>query len=493
MIPCIVQVFSYIRIALFSSILKFPRMTSRFSVIASWSISAQISALILLFIVALTALNVIASALQQKESGDEFVLQETQAIGKLAAAGSAGGVAFNDREFLAKSMQGIEQLSNFEGIIIRNATGDSIYTKTPSMLLPFVRTYTNTQPDTLLHVFLNGDIAIATVPIIAVVNQERLGEVMLALNTRATQESINRSRSVLLFIGVLGAFISSLGAFYFARRLAKPIIALYSVAQRVGAGDLTQRLHIRAFDNEVGGLINAFNGMMDNLQSANEELLYSNQALDAERHRSEQLLLNMLPAPIAERMKHGEKLIADTYQSVTVIFIDIVGFTTLAARMSAEELVQMLNEIFTVFDNVLRKHNVEKIKTIGDGYMAVSGAPQRSDEHAECAAYTALELLQTMKTFNEEKALSLQIRIGLHAGTVVAGVIGQHKFAYDLWGDTVNVASRMESHGEPGKIHCSEVVQGLLEKTFTFEERGSIDIKGRGMMKTYFLLGKKTA
>lgn len=465
-------------------------MNSRFFSIESWSISAQISALILLFIVVLTALNVIASSLQQKESGNEFVLQETQAIGKLAAAGSAGGVVFSDRDFLAKSMQGIEQLSNFEGIIIRNATGDSIYTKNPTMLQPFMLTYANTPPDTLLRVFLNGDIAIATVPIVAVVNRERLGEVMLALNTRATQDSINRSRTVLLIIGILGALICSLGAFYFARRLATPVVALYNVARRVGEGDLTQRVHIRPTDNEVGGLITAFNGMMENLQTANAQLLQSNQALDAERRRSEQLLLNMLPEPIARRIKQGEQLIADTYPAVTVLFIDLVGFTTLAARMSAEELVRLLNEIFTAFDTVLRRHNVEKIKTIGDGYMAVSGAPQSTAEHAQCAAYTALELLETMKTFNTEKNLSLQIRIGLHAGMVVAGVIGQHKFAYDLWGDTVNVASRMESHGEPGKIHCSAAVRELLQHDFRFEERGTIDIKGRGGMKTYFLVEK---
>lgn len=464
-------------------------MPSTPRIITSFSISAQISALILLFIVALTALNVVASSVQQRASGDEFVLQETQAIGKLAAAGSSGGVAFNDRDFLEKSMQGIEQLSNFDGIIIRNKDGDSIYSKNPASLGPFLRTYSHTPPDTALHVFLDGDIAIATVPIASPANRERLGEVMLALNTRATQESTSRSRTVLIWTGILGALICTIGAFYFARRLAKPIVALYNAAERVGDGDLTQRVNITPPENEVGGLIRAFNGMMNNLQSTNSNLLRTNEALDIEQKRSERLLLNMLPAPIAERMKNGEQLIADTYSAVTVMFLDIAGFTTLAATMTAEELVKMLNEIFTAFDSVLVRHNVEKIKTIGDGYMMVAGAPNTSREHAREAALAAQELLETMHDINTSKGLSLQIRIGLHSGTVVAGVIGQHKFAYDLWGDTVNIASRMESHGTPGKVHCSEAVYQLLHEEFAFEERGTIDIKGRGTMKTYFLQG----
>ncbi|MCS6807861.1 MAG: adenylate/guanylate cyclase domain-containing protein [Bacteroidota bacterium] len=445
------------------------------------SISTQISLLIFLFIIALTALNVIASSIQQKESGEEFVLQETRAIGELAAAGSTGGVVFNDRDFLAKSMQGIEQLSTFEAIIIRNTTGDSIYTKNASILTPFLGSRQTQQPDTLIRVFLHNDIAIARVPIVAVVNREYLGEVFLALNTRATQQSIQRSRTTLLLIGILGAMVCTVGALYFALHLAKPIVALYNAAQRISEGDLRQRVHIAASSHEVDGLIQAFNSMMDSLE-------HSNQALKVEQERSEHLLLNMLPAPIAERMKAGEKLIADTYHAVTVMFIDIVGFTTLASTMPAEHLVAMLNQVFSHFDTILRKHKVEKIKTIGDGYMAVSGLPYSAAEHAHNAAYTALELIDSMSRLNSEQGLSLDIRIGLHAGTVVAGVIGQHKFAYDLWGDTVNVASRMESHGEKGKIHCSEAVYALLHHDFAFEERGAMHIKGKGDMKTYFLL-----
>lgn len=461
------------------------------NIISSFSISAQISALMLLFIVALTALNVVASSVQQRASGDEFVLQEAQAIGKLAAAGSSGAVAFNDRDFLEKSMQGIEQLSNFEGIIVRNKDGDSVYSKNPTMIVPFLRTYALTPPDTLLHVFLEGDIAIATVPIVALKNRERLGELVLAINTRATQKSIQRSRSVLIWTGILGALACTLGAFYFARRLAKPIVALFNTAEQVGSGDLSQRVTIAPPENEVGGLIRAFNSMMNNLENANYHLIHSNEALDAERQRSERLLRNILPAPIAERIKNGEKLIADKYESVTVMFLDIVGFTPIAAAMTAEELVQMLNEMFIALDTVLERHGVEKIKTMGDSYMMVSGAPESSPQHAHHAARAALELLEAMQEFNEHKKVALQIRVGLHSGAVVAGVIGQNKFAYDLWGDTVNIASRMESHGTPGKIHCSEAAHALLRGEFEFAERGTVELKGRGVMKTYFLLGKK--
>ncbi|MBK9249073.1 MAG: tetratricopeptide repeat protein [Ignavibacteria bacterium] len=211
----------------------------------------------------------------------------------------------------------------------------------------------------------------------------------------------------------------------------------------------------------------------------------------------EKILHNILPAQIADRMIDGEKTIADSYEHVSVFFSDIVGFTKLSQSVSAEELVSMLNGIFTQFDQLARKHGLEKIKTIGDAYMAVCGAPIKVDNHAERTALFALDVVELMNNYQTNSEDKVMIRIGLHSGSVVAGIIGENKFAYDMWGDAVNTASRMESHGEAGKIHVSEEFKQALQEgpglsqespmSLHFQERGEMDIKGKGMMKTYFL------
>ncbi len=220
---------------------------------------------------------------------------------------------------------------------------------------------------------------------------------------------------------------------------------------------------------------------------------------DAERNRQinlarfqeqEKILHNILPAQIAHRMISGEQTIADFYPSVSVFFSDIVGFTKLSQKVSAAELVDLLNDIFSQFDRLAIKHGLEKIKTIGDSYMAVCGVPTPVDDHAQRAALFALDVTELIDDYRSKLKERIDIRIGLHSGSVVAGVIGESKFAYDLWGDAVNTASRMESHGEQGRIHCSEEFALLLGKDegrFRFEDRGEIEIKGKGMMRTYFL------
>jgi class 3 adenylate cyclase len=213
-----------------------------------------------------------------------------------------------------------------------------------------------------------------------------------------------------------------------------------------------------------------------------------NEELAAANAQSEALLLNVLPAAIASRMKLGETTIAERFSDVTVLFADIVGFTELSATRSPEEVVDILNRVFSAFDIFSEQYNLEKIKTIGDAYMIIGGAPNLSENHVEAVAQMALEMLNTVRLLSLGMKLDLNIRIGLHVGAVVAGVIGQKKFSYDLWGDTVNIASRMESHGEAGKIHCTESVkERLASKNFRFEERGGVEIKGKGVMKTYFL------
>jgi guanylate cyclase len=207
--------------------------------------------------------------------------------------------------------------------------------------------------------------------------------------------------------------------------------------------------------------------------------------LGEERARSERLLLNILPAPIAERLKASEESIAEHSDGVTVLFADIVGFTPLSTRKMPHELVEFLNRIFSEFDALADAHGLEKIKTIGDAYMAVAGLPQPWPDHAARAARMALAMCDAAARLSAETGEKLALRIGLHSGPVVAGVIGSRKFTYDMWGDRVNTASRMESHGLPGAIHCTEATAMLLRGEFQLQPRGAVEIKGKGEMCTF--------
>ena len=213
--------------------------------------------------------------------------------------------------------------------------------------------------------------------------------------------------------------------------------------------------------------------------------------LAEEQEKSEKLLLNILPEPIAQRLKQGEKTIADSFSDVTVLFADLVGFTKISTNLSPAELVELLNMIFSCFDELAEKYGLEKIKTIGDAYMVVGGLPTRRKDHAEAIAEMALDMLFEVKEISQNQDKSLQIRIGINTGAVEAGVIGTKKFAYDLWGDTVNTAHRMESHGIPGIIQVTEDTYNCLANKYIFQERGMIEIKGKGMIRTYLLIGRK--
>jgi adenylate cyclase len=220
-----------------------------------------------------------------------------------------------------------------------------------------------------------------------------------------------------------------------------------------------------------------------------QEQAYLDQ-LQLERAKSERLLLNVLPKAIAERLKSGQRTIVDSFIDSTVLFADIVGFTRIASRQSPQRTVQLLNEIFSGFDRIAEQMDLEKIKTIGDAYMMVSGVPVIRADHAEACALAAFEMLEAVRVFNRRHQLDWQIRIGMNSGPIVAGIIGTKKFSYDLWGNTVNIASRMESHGKPGKIQVSEITRQLLEEKFDFEPQGVIEIKNSAPMPT-FLLSKK--
>ncbi len=214
-------------------------------------------------------------------------------------------------------------------------------------------------------------------------------------------------------------------------------------------------------------------------------------ALQYQQEQSERLLLNILPEAIAARLKQSSDTIADTFADVTVLFADIVGFTQLSSRISPSDLVSLLNEIFSAFDQLAEKHGLEKIKTIGDAYMVVGGLPTPRPDHAEAIVEMALDMQETIAQFSCDTGESMKLRIGINSGAVVAGVSGIKKFIYDLWGDTVNTASRMESHGLPGYIHVTSATYELLPDKYIFENRGTIEVKGKGEMTTYFIKGRK--
>ncbi len=232
-----------------------------------------------------------------------------------------------------------------------------------------------------------------------------------------------------------------------------------------------------------------FKPAIGKLKDAMAALERSLSQLTLEQEKSEKLLLNILPATIADRLKRHPTSIADSFSSATVLFADIVGFTELSSRLSPQDLVQCLNQVFSRFDNLAERYGLEKIKTIGDAYMVVGGLPNASDNHAESIVEMALAMQGELDEINRSLNHNLNIRIGINTGPVVAGVIGIRKFIYDLWGDAVNVASRMESHGEPGAIHISEATYELIKGKYVCESRGQIYIKGKGEMHTYWVKG----
>jgi class 3 adenylate cyclase/CheY-like chemotaxis protein len=209
--------------------------------------------------------------------------------------------------------------------------------------------------------------------------------------------------------------------------------------------------------------------------------------LEQEKARSETLLLNILPQSIVNRMRNGEMTIADQIAEATILFCDVVGFTTLSQQLTADRTIDFLSKIFSAFDRLAAEAGVEKIKTIGDAYMAAAGVPEAQPDHVERIVALAPRMLDAVAGVAAATELELKARIGIHTGPIMAGVIGTHKFVYDVWGDTVNTASRMESHSLPGRIQISAATRAMLGGRFKFEPRGAIEVKGKGIMETFFL------
>ncbi len=248
------------------------------------------------------------------------------------------------------------------------------------------------------------------------------------------------------------------------------------------SGDLGARVNERGKD-ELAILGRTVNWMLDQLKDSADKLA-------VEHQRAEGLLLNILPEPVAAELKRSPDAIAESYDQVSILFADLVGFTELAADLDAEQVVGVLNGLFSRFDDLALELGLEKIKTIGDAYMVAAGLPKRSEGHAPTIARMALAMVEATGEFSKENDIQLELRVGINSGVVVAGVIGKSKFIYDLWGDAVNIASRMESTGESGRIQVTQSTYELLKDEFDLVERGMTHIKGRGEMATWFLVGE---
>ena len=217
---------------------------------------------------------------------------------------------------------------------------------------------------------------------------------------------------------------------------------------------------------------------------------FARQREDAQA-KADGLLLNILPPEIAELLKADSRQIAEQFDEASVLFADVVDFTPLSARMTASDVVGLLDRLFTDFDALVDRYGLEKIKTIGDAYMVASGVPRRRPDHAHALAAMALEMLELVATHTRDDGAAIELRIGINSGPVVAGVIGRRKFIYDLWGDAVNTASRMESHGTAGQVQIAEGAYELLKDDFVCQPRGLVEVKGKGAIRTWYLVGPK--
>ncbi|MEP4770443.1 MAG: adenylate/guanylate cyclase domain-containing protein [Roseibium sp.] len=299
------------------------------------------------------------------------------------------------------------------------------------------------------------------------------------------QQGIKSLRFLLAAMAIIGVILIVSVILLLDRLVLRRVARLGNEVTEIGRrDDLSARVVVDGPD-ELGRLGKTVNWMLEQLQ-------VSRRKADEEHERAENLLLNILPASIAEQLKSTEEPIANSHKDVSVLFADLAGFTPLSAKMEPVDLVTMLNGIFSRYDDLTQSLGLEKIKTIGDAYMVAAGLPEYREDHAEAIADMALGMITVTEEFAVKLGVPLQIRIGINTGTVVAGVIGKKKFIYDLWGDTVNIASRMESSGETGMIQVTEATYEKLKDAFVLFRRGTIDVKGRGKMITFVLTGRKS-
>ncbi|NER38360.1 MAG: HAMP domain-containing protein [Oscillatoria sp. SIO1A7] len=339
-----------------------------------------------------------------------------------------------------------------------------------------------------------GDFTNISAPILAGVG----GYVHVGMDRGLIRGQIARAMQEQIFLIFLLFILSGIATYLMVKKVSQPLDRLTEYAQKLARHDFDAIVDVKS-KGEIGLLATTMQKMarelsrfIQRLEAAVNELNQTLQALREEQEKSERLLLNILPIPIARKLKEKPTHIADGFPEVTILFADIVGFTKLSQKISPQEIVQLLNDIFCAFDNLSDRHGLEKIKTIGDAYMAVGGLPVPREDHAEAVAEMALDMQRELRRISVERGENFSIRIGVNTGPVVAGVIGTKKFIYDLWGDAVNTASRMESHGIADCIQLTDSTYNILQNKYRFKERGVIHVKGKGDMTTYLLLGRKS-
>jgi class 3 adenylate cyclase len=321
------------------------------------------------------------------------------------------------------------------------------------------------------------------IPILASWGPVRVSGVKWALIAKVDSSEafapVRRLERDLMVVGGLALVAVLATGAWLSRSLLGPLRELTAGVRRFAAGDRNAHVRVRTRD-EIGQLCEAFNGMVD-------EISEKNVVIESKNRENEELLLNVLPAPIANRLRGGEKGIADGFAEVTVAFADLVGFTAMSSEMPPAEVVTLLNGLFSRFDEAARELGIEKIKTVGDAYMAVCGLPVPVPDHAARMVRMAIRMVHITREHALEHRVSMKLRVGVNSGPVVAGVIGKSKYIYDLWGDTVNLASRMESGGLPDAIQVTRPVYEKLKDQFVFEPRGQIEVKGKGGVEAWLL------
>lgn len=318
----------------------------------------------------------------------------------------------------------------------------------------------------------------ANIQVLSATLKEKGYQISIATNGRQALEVVQKVRPDVILLDVM---MPEMDGFETCRRLkASPEwrdIPVIFLTARTETTDIVTGFELGAVDY----VAKPFNPA-ELLARVNTHL-----TMDRLRRENERLLLTILPAPIADRLKAGEERIADKFAQVTVLFGDLVGFTQMSAGMTATEVAEVLNDLFNAFDEAARELGVEKIKTIGDAYMAVCGLSIPQPEHERQMVKLAIRLVEITRRFARERNLPLRLRVGVNSGPVVAGVIGREKFIYDVWGDTVNLASRMEALGVPEAVQVTQSVQCKLEPDSRWEARGPIEVKGKGLLETWLL------
>ncbi len=320
------------------------------------------------------------------------------------------------------------------------------------------------------------------------------GEIKVSFTTTEIEQGKRQIRLASAAASITVFIIGLCIGYWLARNISKPVLALRDAAHKVGKGDLTQSVSNKSRD-EIGELSVAFNKMVKDLNVARSEVNQRTHELTKEKEKSDELLLNILPLETAEELKNTGTAQAKFYDSVTVMFTDFKDFTPKSKTMSANKLVAELHDCFSRFDHIIKNYNIEKIKTIGDAYMCVAGLPVVNDTHPFEAVNAAIELRDCMLAYNKEKEAmgehGFDVRIGIHTGPVVAGIVGVNKFAYDIWGETVNTAARLEQNSVANMINISASLYNIIKDAYDCELRGNIFVKGLGELPMYFVHGLK--